>query len=72
MLDDGELQALARAVAALDDEDAGRPDDPALPKPGVFRVPELGAVEFYRRYVVNREGIVGRDADLPQVVSPSV
>lgn len=72
MLRDEELDGLARAVAALDDEDVGRPDDPAFPKPGVFRVPELSAVEFHRRYVVDCEGVVGRDADLPQVVSPSV
>ena len=43
--------------------------DPAFPAPGMLRVPEMSAAEFHRRYVVNREGIVGRDADLPAVGS---
>lgn len=43
--------------------------DPAFPKPGVFRAPVLSAAEFQRRHVVNREGRVGPDADLPAVGS---
>lgn len=69
MLDDGELQALARAVAALDGEVVGQPDDPVFPTQSVFRASVLSAAEFHRRYVVNREGVVGRDVDLPQVGS---
>ena len=39
--------------------------DPACPKPGVFSAPVLSAAECHRKYVVDREGSVGRDFDLP-------